>query len=107
MNRQQRWFPLLTPPPGGYQRLDAALAAERAHQRSWRAAPWLLASACGVLVLAVLLVFQLPKGRPDPVARAMQAAILQPVHVVSVVDGGAVEVASASENVRVFLLMSP
>ena len=107
MNELSSWLPVLMPPPGGYQRLDAALSADRLRDQSWRSAPVLFASAPGILMLASMLIFQLPQSRPDPVARAMQMASLRPAVTVSVVDGAALEVPSARENVRVFLLMSP
>jgi len=93
----RREFSRLQPPPGGEQRLRAALRGVR---RRTPVLPRLALLGPALLVLAVASLWLLPR-QPSPVEQAL--AELQPP-TVHAVGGAVLELPSTDERVRVFVV---
>lgn len=107
MSELRPWLPLLAPPVGGEARLRAALTASNGRRsRPWQGAMLTFASASCAFLLLNLWLLRLPETPPDAVVHVMQRVAAKPVSKVNIVGGDAVEVASGSDQIRVFLVMS-
>lgn len=109
MRELEHLLPTLEPPPGGLTRL-------RRHVRSARRPPWRQprwAWAGVLVVVAVVAAAWLPPTisrwqQTDRIATALRAAMHPPLPAsgIRVANGGAIELPSGQDNVRLYLVQS-